>query len=61
MSKNDAWEVTIAKDGIIETIVFPPEGIKKDMLFRFQYHYKVPIHWFWNPTMAPGYKSPPVN
>jgi hypothetical protein len=50
-------EVTIAKGDRLETLIFP-EFLEKQMLFRLQFHYGVPIHWFWNPTMIPGYKKP---
>jgi hypothetical protein len=60
VSKTDDWAVTlIDKDGTPEVLIFPEEGIKKGLLFRFQFHYEVPVHYFWNPEMCPGYKPPP--
>jgi len=47
-------EITIAKEGHLETLIFPEE-LEKQMLFRLKYHYGVPIHWFFNPQMIPGY------
>lgn len=47
-------EVTIAKGGRIETLIFTEE-IEKQMLFRLQFHFGVPIHWFFNPHMIPNY------
>jgi hypothetical protein len=44
---------TLAKDATIETIVLP-QRVERRMLFRFQYKYGVPIHWFFNPEMIPG-------
>jgi hypothetical protein len=49
-------EVTLAKNGRLETLIFPEE-LEKQMLFRLKFHYGVPIHWFWNPQMIPGYKA----
>lgn len=44
---------TLEKDGVpIETLVLP-EFVEKRMLFRFQYRYRIPIHWFFNPDQIP--------
>lgn len=44
---------TLEMEGVpIETLALP-DLIEKRMLFRFQYRYKVPIHWFFNPDQIP--------
>jgi hypothetical protein len=49
----DGDKFTLAKEGVpIETLVLP-QAIEKKMLFRFQYRYGVPIHWFFHPEMIP--------
>ena len=46
-------EFTLDKEGVpIETLALP-DPVEKRMLFRFQYRYKVPIHWFFNPDQIP--------
>lgn len=52
--------VTVAKGDQTETLVLDGPMVKKNMLFRLHFLYGVPIHWFWNPSMAPGYKAPTV-
>ena len=50
----DGEKFTLAKEGVaIQTIVLPPQ-VERKMLFRFQYRYGVPIHWFFHPEMATG-------
>jgi len=53
-------EVTLAKDELLETLIFPPI-LEKNMLFRLKYRYGVPIHWFFHPEMIPGYEPTKVN
>ena len=44
---------TLEKEGVpIETLVLP-DPVEKRMLFRFQYRYKIAIHWFFNPDQIP--------
>jgi hypothetical protein len=45
-------EFTLEKDGVLETLALP-DPVERRMLFRFQYRYKVPIHWFFNPDQIP--------
>jgi hypothetical protein len=50
----DGDNFTLAKEGVtIQTFVLPA-NIGRKMLFRFQYWYKVPIHWFFHPEMIPN-------
>ena len=57
---SDGDNFTLAKEGVpIQTIVIPLH-VERKMLFRFQYRYKVPIHWFFNPEMALSATEGPV-
>ena len=50
----DGDKFTLAKENVaIQTIVIPL-WVERKMLFRFQYRYGIPIHWFFNPEMIPG-------
>ena len=54
-------EVSLVKGDYEETLIFPPEGLKKHMLWRLKYHCGVPIQWFFNPELIPGYEPPKPN
>ena len=48
---------TLAKAGAsIQTIVLPSH-VGRKMLFRFQFKYGIPIHWFFHPEMIPNPSS----
>ena len=61
VSEGQNDEIIIESATRLETLVFPPEGLKKHMLFRLKYHYDVPIHWFFHPNQIPGWKPPRVH
>ena len=52
VSENQDGTVTLIKGNKIDVMVFEPE-LEKKILFRFQYRYGVPIHWFYHPEMIP--------
>ena len=54
-------QVSIVKGEYEETLIFPPTGLKKHMLFRLQYHCGVPIRWFFHPELISGYAPPKTN
>jgi hypothetical protein len=31
-----------------------PEELSTKLVRHLWWHYKIPIHWFWNPLMIPG-------
>jgi hypothetical protein len=47
---------TFAKGDRIETTVLLDE-VGKKLLFGLQFHYGVPMHWFFNPSLIPGWKA----
>ena len=56
----DGDNFTLAKEGVpIQTIVIPLQ-VERKMLFRFQYKYGIPIHWFFKPEMIPSTKEEPI-
>jgi hypothetical protein len=54
---NADGSVTIIKDGKLDIIYFELP-IEKKMLFRLEFRYGTPIHWFWRPDMIPDDKKP---